>query len=932
MDRAALAERLISSKTRRDRERLLRQNPELADSGLARAIKDICYSAWTVNPTTAQRSADAIDLLNSFSPDKETDALRLWVRGISDITRGALESATLNLDAASRAFRLNGELHEAAKPLVAMLIALAMLGRYDQAVKTAKTAIRIFEKFGDDVEAGKIELNLSNVFSRQGLYRRAQKYGLAALRRFEKAGEMTWRTMAENDLANTYTDLNDFRSADRYYRRALASATRAGMVVTQAEIEASIGNLARFRGNYGDALRYLETSRGRYDGLSMRHQSAIADLEIAGIYSELNLLIEAAELYAKSAIVLRKLKMRGEEAAARANLGRTALALGNIRLAQRQLNKARELYTNERNKAGLASVLLTAATLDINSERFRSAGEKLSELRSVTRRGDRARLYGDILLARLEAASGDISRSVRRLQRVIAAARAIEQPAIEQNALDVLGQISESDGRLALAEECYRNAISIVETLRSPLPGEEFRIAYLAGKLEPYNNLAKLLVAKDRYAAAFECIEQSRARSLVDSMLESANPASGAVEFSETAQNLREELNWYYNRVARVNADEATKLNSEIRKREKRLTDVLRRIGSIELKHAAARGSAAEGSQLAALQRDLAATHAFIEYFEIDGKISAFGITRERIDHFAEIALSDEILSLIEGLRFQFDSLRYRPEAIARFQDLLKAKADQYLSKLYEKLIRPLDAAIGNRSLIIAPVSHLHYVPFNALRQGDRYLIEDRELVYVPSAAVWQTLAPAADLNLKRALLMSFADEQIPQADRETAALQRLFSEATILTGTNATFEAYRLEAPNYDVVHLACHGQFRPDDPAYSGLHLADGWITVKDVCSQRLRAGLVTLSACETGLNKIAKGEELIGLSRGFLTAGAKSIVLSLWTVDDLASVILMKDFYKNLQRGKTVSASLRSAQRNCIKKGKHPYFWSPFILIGR
>jgi len=923
MDRAALAERLISSKTRRDRERLLTQNADLADSGLARAIKDICYSAWTVNPTTAQRSADAIDLLNSFSPDKETDALRLWVRGISDITRGALESATINLDAASRAFRLNGELHEAAKPLVAMLIALAMLGRYDQAVKTAKTAIRIFEKFGDDVEAGKIELNLSNVFSRQGLYRRAQKYGLEALRRFEKAGEMTWRTMAENDLANTYTDLNDFRSADRYYRRALASAMSAGMTVTQAEIEASIGNLARFRGNYGDALRYLETSRGRYDGLSMRHQSAIADLEIAGIYSELNLLNEAAELYSKAAIVLRKLKMRGEEATARANLGRTALALGNVRLAERQLNKARELYTIERNKAGLASVLLTMAELDINAGRSRSAREILENLRKVTRHGDRARLYGDILLARLDAGAGNVTRSLRRLQRVIEYARAIEQPAIEQNALDILGQISESDGRLALAEECYRNAIAIVETLRSPLPGEEFRMAYLAGKLEPYDSLAKLLLSSGRYAAAFECIERARSRSLVDSMIDSAEPSFLPGEFSEMAQTLREELNWYYSRVARANAGEATKLNSEIRKREKRLTDTLRRIESTERGRTRVGRTVSEGSQLAALQRDLAAKCAFIEYYEIDGKISAFVITRERIDHFAELASSDEILSLIEGLRFQFDSLRYRPEAIARFHDLLKAKADQYLSKLYEKLIAPLEAPIGNRSLIIAPVSHLHYVPFNALRQSGCYLIEDREMVYAPSAAVWQTLAPACGLQLESALLMSFADEQISQADRETAALQRLFSEATILTGTNATFEAYR---------HLACHGQFRPDDPAYSGLHLADGWITVKDVCSQRLRAGLVTLSACETGLNKIAKGEELIGLARGFLTAGAKSIVLSLWTVDDLASVILMKDFYKNLQRGKTVSASLRSAQRNCIKKGKHPYFWSPFILIGK
>ena len=117
-----------------------------------------------------------------------------------------------------------------------------------------------------------------------------------------------------------------------------------------------------------------------------------------------------------------------------------------------------------------------------------------------------------------------------------------------------------------------------------------------------------------------------------------------------------------------------------------------------------------------------------------------------------------------------------------------------------------------------------------------------------------------------------------------------------------------------------------------FSSLHLADGFVTVRDICSQKLKAEIVTLSACETGLNKIFAGDEILGLARGFLSAGASSLILSLWTVNDEATTELMKIFYTELQNGEAVSAALRKAQCNLIGQGFHPYFWSPFALVGK
>jgi CHAT domain-containing protein len=180
--------------------------------------------------------------------------------------------------------------------------------------------------------------------------------------------------------------------------------------------------------------------------------------------------------------------------------------------------------------------------------------------------------------------------------------------------------------------------------------------------------------------------------------------------------------------------------------------------------------------------------------------------------------------------------------------------------------------------------------------------------------------------------LMAYADERIPLAENEARKLSRIVPDPEMLTGRNATFDAFTTNAGRHDLIHLACHGQFRQDDPMFSSLHLADGWITVQDLTSQRLKAKLVTLSACDTGLSKVFAGDELLGLARGFLTAGAASMVVSLWTVNDEAASRLMEHFYLSLQRGAGPAASLKDAQNALIAGGAHPYLWAPFVCVGR
>jgi CHAT domain-containing protein len=164
------------------------------------------------------------------------------------------------------------------------------------------------------------------------------------------------------------------------------------------------------------------------------------------------------------------------------------------------------------------------------------------------------------------------------------------------------------------------------------------------------------------------------------------------------------------------------------------------------------------------------------------------------------------------------------------------------------------------------------------------------------------------------------------------ATIAPLFGQSVRLTGEQATRDQLRRHAPQADLLHIACHGRFRSDNPYFSALHLADGWMTVHDAYELRLACTLVTLSACETGISAVAPGDDLVGLARGFLLAGAPSLLVSLWMVDDAATAELMASFYRSLLAGARPAAALRAAQCELLASRPHPFFWAPFVLIGR
>ena len=973
MNRTELAARLVEAGGEAERLALLREHPALADVCLGYALKDICWETWSTEPTRAHAAAAALEALQALSTDPEVSALAAWVAGISALTEGRMERAVSQLEDAGCRFRQLCKPHTAAATEVSKLIALAMLGRYDEAIETGLRARDIFLRHGDLLAAGKVENNVGNIHFRRDRYREAEKFQSLARERFAALDDRDQLAKIDNCLANTHALLHKFRSADQLYRQALSIAEAAGLNVTLAEIEGNMGNFALFQGRYDRALDLLERSRRRYASLGMPHQSAIAELEIADAYLELNLATEAARIYERVAPTFASLGMRAEQARALAQGGRAALLLGEMDDAHHRLSQARTLYAAEGNAVGEAYVTLAEAQLH-HAEGDHAATAVLAAQAEAPLSD--AGAWRRLLLARWLRGEAARAQGQERLAQILLEstlrdAEAQALPQVAERCLTSLGLLAAARGDRERAEDFFKRAVSLIETLRAPLPAEEFRTAFVADKLVPYDELVRLCLEDDGRARVTEAlcyVERARSRALTEMLTGALDVRPRPrdefeAELLARLEELREELNWFYSQINRPPGGDAARrgpaamqaLHDAVRERETRTLEITRQLqqrggGGDADAGAVALGGAAP-LDVEALRRDLGPGAVLVEYTSLGDELLAFVVTDEGVDVVRRLATEDELNAALGQFRFQLGSLRYGAAAMRAHLEPLTFRARHYLGVLYDLLLRRVEeklSAMGDvtsegessgsgagtraRRLVVVPHRALHYVPFHALYDGRSYVVERREVSYAPSAGVLRHCLSRPRRDFDRALLLGVSDEQTPRVRDEIRALAPLFPAATALLDEEATLAALRAHASDADVLHLACHGQFRPDNPLFSSLRLGDGWLTVRDAYALDFGGQLVTLSACETGVNAVAPGDELIGLVRGFFSAGAPTLLLSLWTVDDEATAGLMRDFYAHLLAGERPAAALRSAQLKLMRAQPHPFFWSPFVLTGR
>ena len=222
-------------------------------------------------------------------------------------------------------------------------------------------------------------------------------------------------------------------------------------------------------------------------------------------------------------------------------------------------------------------------------------------------------------------------------------------------------------------------------------------------------------------------------------------------------------------------------------------------------------------------------------------------------------------------------------------------------------------------------------MPFHALFDGANFLMDDFTISYAPSASVYRLCCEAGPRATGEALIMGVPDARAPYIEDEIQAVHRTLPGARVFVGEQATAERLTTLGPTSRFVHLSTHGFFRSDNAMFSSIRLGSGSLNVIDLYQLRLAAELVTLSGCSTGLNVVAAGDELVGLVRGLLYAGAQAVMLTLWDTCDRSTAVFMEAFYRNLRSNPNKARAAQLAMQALRTEYPHPFYWAPFVLVG-
>ncbi|MGC4061887.1 MAG: CHAT domain-containing protein [Aquabacterium sp.] len=332
---------------------------------------------------------------------------------------------------------------------------------------------------------------------------------------------------------------------------------------------------------------------------------------------------------------------------------------------------------------------------------------------------------------------------------------------------------------------------------------------------------------------------------------------------------------------------------------------------------------------LAQLQAALRPGEGVLEFHEVGDQLVVWTIT--------QASFSGQVVAIPQAeLAKEVDA--FRDSIINRKRDV-----DTLGQALYAKLIAPARLGESTKRLFIVPHGPLHYLPFQALHDGQGYLIARTAIAVWPSASVGGQLwsRPNQSINALLAFGNPATQENVPLpgAEREVNEVAGLFKQKQIYVQRDATKLTFKKNANMSAVLHVAAHAEVDEVDPLFSRILLANdgqdrGLLEAREVYGLDMHhVSLVTLSACESGLGKVVKGDEIVGFTRSFLSAGASSLVASLWPVADDSTEALMTRMYQSMTDGADLMDSMRVAQLDVQKKRRfaHPFFWAPFNVIG-
>jgi CHAT domain-containing protein len=947
----------------------------LADAHL---LTEAALTTAETNLTAARRLvAVAVALSANLGDPPSLLAHLAYARARIAVFVGDLGDAERFLHDAQTGWQSAGDNAGVTRSRLGLTQVLAMQGRLQEAEETAQSAIAGFEQNGLSDE-GRLRLagahhNLATLYVVQDRYEPALiEYARAAdiligLLNTGASPEMDNAVRMEQahnllNRATALTFLDRPAEAEATLNEAIAGFTALGDYVDRGRARTNLGRLLLRTGRAAAALTEFDAASLDMFGETLAtvtdpERLRAADellLERAVAHLALNLLPEARHALTICDALFRSAGQQLELAQTLYMAGLVELRSGNLAEAPPPLKEALSIFTALDNVFWRNRCVVALAVLDVERGHFADAAQNLDKLLADALTPAEGVLVWDahayidarLLRSRVALEMGEMQRAeseIAACERLLQMTTddAPETALYPQHVVRVLhakGRLAHRQGQFPEAVAALTTAVTILERQRLELPLEEIRSAFLDDKSAALSDLLLAILDtphadEETLAHAFDAMERARSRSLLErlatSLEKQADPTSAFWSIDhEQLIEARRRVHWLYNRLLGDSGARhlASTLTQTLHTEEALLNELLLQ-GSPSLDEA-------HPVRLAEFQAHLRADVQALFYSAAGDELLAFVVDRTSIKIVRRVCSVADTVRAQRDLRFQMGRASLGEDYLARNQARLTRGVQSALKRLYDLLFAPVAELMREEELLIAPTGPLHLLPFHALWDGEHYLLERHVIRVTPSASMAVRGSGQGRHPVRAAAWAGLAlpDRNIPAARQEVERAAARFTNARIYVDEGATLAALH-ESAHADILHIAAHGLYRSDNPFFSVLKLADGWADVRAIYRLPLAARLVVLSACESGVGQVRGGDEVIGLVRGFLGAGAASVIASLWNVHDASALRLMDDFYAELTQNDhaTPAQALRRAQMMAIDNKEHPYFWAPFFVTG-
>lgn len=801
----------------------------------------------------------------------------------------------------------------------------------------------------------------------------------AFIEQLQKAGEqervnraLRLKAALLHNLGNFYqVQIGDPYRALAKYQEELALSRKIGDRFLEAGALNNIGGLHISFGKFVQGIKEMEEAVRIYEELLQQNPDPetykwylITLNHLAAAYSSFRFFPQSLERYQKSLKVSREIGDKVGEMGALWGIGIIYDGQGDFKKAIEYFEQSLKIAQEEEHYGwvvtNLGSLVGVYKRLGDYDKALTYAQEHLKVARqahSVVWEAAALSLIASILVNK-----GDLVQARTYAEEAVKKAEEFGLP--RELIYALMGNLYKAEKQWAQAVDAYRQYLTYVEQ-KFPFEADpQTKLIHLERSWsEVYNDLAFCLLMLDRHEEALQVLERTKARVLTEILRKGKVDITKAMTDEE-----REKERELSERIVSLNAElralrsqkqpdptRLSELSDELRVARQEY-DAFRR--SLYLRHPELAVKRGENPPLTAaqifqwLQSVKAQNLVVLEYFVHDERTWVFVLQKTGTLKVYPIDITrKELEQRVDALR---TAIRKREEGkVGALLEIEKA-----LRRL-DILVSPIEPLLANaQQICIVPDDVLWEVPFAALKTSKgRYLVELSAVSYAPSITALKTMQEARKRTKPANTLLAFApfaytggNEQtvrtvplrgafgaLPASLREVSALAKLYGIHPYLRDEAKESRA-KAEGRKTRILHFATHALFEPSHGMYSGIVLAeeegeDGFLEAREIVDLDLQADLAVLSACETARGEIHRGEGLIGLSWAFFVAGCASTVVSQWKVLDESTAELMATFYRNLKAGKNKAEALRQAQLHLLRNRRysHPFFWSPFILIG-